>query len=176
MNKKAAIAVMVTVLLGVVAGMALAQQPPPVPANHQIAIDPNADASTCFQCHVSQAPPPPDQAQFCLECHNFSYAHRKAPMPAHPINFKWQVKECGNCHRLHTGPNPLHQISTQMPNSSFCTTCHIPGTTLPTDLKAGDLCARCHNLGTPAGHQEAAKGKTADFCLQCHKVTPPPNK
>lgn len=173
MPRKVIIPLVVTVLLGIVAGIAVAQQPPNVPAKHPIAIDPKADAATCFQCHVSVAQPAADQAQFCLECHDFDFAHRTAPRPAHKVNLTWTAKDCGTCHREHTGPNPLHQITKQMPNSSFCTTCHVPGTELTGDEKVGDLCARCHNLGTPAGHEEAAKDKKADFCLQCHQVTPP---
>lgn len=159
----------------VIAGLALlaaaavvAQVPAPLPPGH-IPIAPEEEAARCFECHQSQGPPPPEEASFCTFCHDFYSAHKRTPRPRHPINFEWPTQDCGFCHGLHAGPNPIHQVSTAMPNSSFCVKCHLPLGNVTGEEKAGDFCARCHNLGTPPGHP-GAEGKKAEFCYQCHQI------
>lgn len=166
MKRKTIFAVLLVFALSVIL-ITLAVAQPKVPAKH-VPINPADPAEKCLRCHVSQGPPPPEQASFCLECHDFFFAHVTAPDPKHPVNFTWKAADCNACHRLHEGPNPTHQIGTQMRNADFCLACHIPGRAVSGEEKAGDFCARCHNLGYPAGHP-TGEGKKADFCLQCHQ-------
>ncbi len=147
---------------------AIAQAPSSLPPGH-IPVPSGEKAARCFECHVSQGPPPPEEASFCVFCHDFYFAHQSSPGPRHPINFDWPTRNCGYCHRLHSGPNPAHQVSTGMPNASFCIACHLPPGKVTGEEQAGAFCARCHNLGSPAGHP-AAEGKDAGFCYQCHQV------
>jgi predicted CXXCH cytochrome family protein len=148
--------------------VALAQGPPSLPSGH-IPVASSEDAATCYQCHESPGPLSPDVSSFCTYCHDFTFSHRTAPPPAHPINLDWPSKDCGTCHRLHAGPNPTHQVSAQMPNSSFCVACHLPPGEYSGDDPVKDFCAKCHNLGIPEEHP-SGDGKTADFCYSCHQV------
>ncbi len=160
-----------------VALVVIAQAPPPIPATHPIPIDPNADAATCFQCHVSVEPPPATETSFCTTCHvnvhiRFAAGQpvvRQAPRPKHPIQMDWTASVCFNCHRQqHNGANAKHQMDPNMPNASFCFTCHVAGEIKITgDEVVGQFCARCHNLGVVAEHP-SGEGQTADFCLSCH--------
>lgn len=151
-----------------VAAAAIAQTPSPLPPDH-IPVPSGEDASRCFDCHLSQGPPPPEEASFCVFCHDFYFAHQNSKGPGHAVDFDWPARNCGYCHRLHSGPHPRHQVSTEMPSSSFCTACHLPPGGYSGERKAGEFCARCHNLGTPVGHP-SAEGKNAHFCYQCHPV------
>lgn len=163
-----------------VVGLALvviAQAPPPIPASHPIPIQPDMDAAVCFQCHVSVDPPPPSEVGFCTTCHfniHIRFATnqpvvRPAPRPPHPIQMDWTASMCFNCHRKqHNGMNPTHQIREDMPNASFCVTCHVAGEIKITGEEVvGDFCARCHNLGVIPEHP-TGEGQLAEFCLSCH--------
>ena len=149
--------------------VALAQGPPSLPPGH-IPIAGDEDAATCSQCHEQVTPLDPNVSSFCTYCHDFEYSHRTAPPPAHPVNLEWPSKDCGTCHRLHAGPNPTHQASAQMPNSSFCVACHLPPGEYSGEDTVQDFCAKCHNLGVPAEGHPSGEGKTADFCYSCHQT------
>lgn len=161
-----------------IAVVAIAQGPPPVPKDHPVPIDPQRDAATCFQCHQSVPLPPIEQTSFCTTCHINLHVRfaadqpvvRAAPRPPHPINTQWTSSNCANCHRLqHNGANATHQISADMPNASFCVTCHTVGQVqLTGEESAGDFCARCHNLGVVPEHP-TGEGEKAEFCLSCHQ-------
>jgi len=166
--KKVLISATLLFAVAVVVG-AIAQGPPPLPPGH-IPIAADKDAATCYQCHQSPAPLSADVSSFCTYCHDFTYSHRAAPLPKHPINLDWKASSCGTCHRLHAGPNPTHQVSTDMPNSSFCVACHLPPGNVSGDLTVGDFCAKCHNLGVPTEGHPSGEGKTAEFCYSCHQL------
>lgn len=155
----------------------VAATPPPIPTNHPIPINPEADATTCFQCHQSVELPSATATAFCTACHvnlHIRFAadqpvRRPAPRPPHPIAMDWTSSDCALCHRLqHNGRNPTHQISSSMRNSAFCVTCHTAGEVQFTgEEKAGDFCARCHNIGVVPEHP-TGEGQNAQFCLSCH--------
>jgi len=176
LKKKLMLAVAILSTLGV-ALVVIAQGPPPIPETHPIPIEPDADAATCFQCHVSVDLPPADQTAFCTTCHinihiRFAVDQpvvRPAPRPKHPISMDWTASDCAFCHRLqHNGMNAKHQISSEMRQSSFCITCHTAGQVkLTGEEKVAEFCARCHNLGVVPEHP-SGEGKQADFCLSCH--------
>ena len=166
--KKVFISAAVLFALAVTVG-AIAQGPPPLPPGHT-PVPSGADASTCYQCHQSPSPLDPNVSSFCTYCHDFTYSHRTAPLPKHPIDFDWPSKDCGTCHRLHSGPNPTHQASADMPNSSFCVECHLPPGEVSGEDSVGDFCAKCHNLGVPTEGHPSGEGKTAEFCYSCHQV------
>ncbi len=147
---------------------ALAQGPPPLPPDH-IPVPAGDDAATCYQCHESPGALAADVSKFCASCHDFGFSHRTASYPKHPVDFDWPSKDCGTCHRLHSGPNPTHQVSTAMPNASFCVECHLPPGEVSGEESVGDTCAKCHNLGIPEEHP-SGEGKTAEFCYSCHQT------
>lgn len=176
-KKQILLAIALLAVLGI-ALVVLAQGPPPIPEKHPIPINPDMDAATCFQCHQSIDLPPASETSFCTTCHFNLHVRfaadqpvvRPAPRPAHPIDTTWTSSQCAYCHRLqHNGMNPTHQINAQMPNASFCVTCHTAGEIKFTGEEVvGDFCARCHNLGVVPEHP-TGEGQLAEFCLSCHQ-------
>ncbi|SJZ93328.1 cytochrome c3 family protein [Selenihalanaerobacter shriftii] len=165
MQKKILILSLLTVIC-FIGSTVLAQGTPMIPKSHP-EFNEDMAATKCADCHKVPEEMDTNEGGFCNQCHQFGPAHKTGPDPAHQVELDWKTKDCEQCHRLHAGPNPTHQISSETKNAQLCIECHVPGNT-PEETLATEFCAKCHNLGDPKQHIKL-EDKTAKICIRCHK-------
>lgn len=129
-------------------------------------LHPGGDIEDCLRCHV-RPDPPPQQIEFCTQCHPLRTAHGSAPTPAHPVRFGARAEECWFCHRPHRGLEARNHAANG--KAGFCSACHISREGIKGEVEVGESCAQCHNLGLSADHRPVAEGG-AKGCEECHKM------
>lgn len=120
----------------------------------------------CSSCHNQTYLPRPWGKQ-CVECHTTGKA--PAPHNAFVVKHDYSVyaaanqTSCGGptCHDV-TRVDLVHDAS--LPGQADCTSCHVPGTGVPTKK----LCTDCHTNHTLVAAHNASAYPISNECLRCH--------